>query len=101
MAIASQLENRPVAQLKRQRLSEWQALDAAHTMSWDLKFLSLGLVISFRSPPSPGNLLSDVLFVGYHLYSSHLCDREVWVTFVIPTRGRGKRGEGLTSSASV
>lgn len=112
MATVSQLETRPVAQLKSPRLSEWQALDAAHPTSWDLKFLSPGQVISSCSPLSPGDFLSAVLFVEYHLFSSHLCvelcGREERVTslclafpFVIPTRGRGKHGGGITISASV
>lgn len=70
MATVSQLETRPVAQLKSPRLSEWQALDAAHPTSWDLKFLSPGQVISSCSPLSPGDFLSAVLFVEYHLISS-------------------------------
>lgn len=112
MATVSQLENCPVAQLKSPRLRERRTLDTVHPTSWDLQFLSLGQVISRCSPPSPGNFLSDVLFVGYHLCSPHLCVEELWDRGVgrlfVPhtplcdtTRGRGKGGEGLTSSASV
>lgn len=43
--------------------------------------------------------ITSTLYI--YLCVEELCDREMWVTFVIPTRGRGKHGEGLTSAASV